>query len=290
MTGPDFTVVQLTDTHIRREGEKVHGVVDTLDNLHTVLDRLVNSGQRIDALVLSGDLTDNGDPEAYRRLRNAVVPAADALGAVVIYAMGNHDNREAFVHELFASPRADAAPVDTDQPIDAVFDLGGVRIVVLDSTTAGRHDGRLEPSQLSWLTGVLDEPAPGGTILVLHHPPIPSPVTSVNSLRLQHSEHLEAVLVGSDVGMILCGHAHHTGSGSIAGIPVWVGPAMSYRVDPIPPVGRHRGVVGFGFTRIDVFGSSFVATAVEATPTATVYDESMQDVLDKLAALSLRAG
>ncbi|MDJ0362811.1 metallophosphoesterase [Rhodococcus sp. H29-C3] len=283
MTGPDFTVVQLTDTHIRREGEKVHGVVDTLDNLHTVLDRLVNSGHRIDALILSGDLTDDGEPEAYRRLRDAVVPAADALGAVVIYAMGNHDDREAFVDELIAPPRADG-------PVDAVVDVAGVRIVVLDSTTAGRHDGRLEPSQLSWLTGVLAEPAPGGTILVLHHPPIPSPVTSVNSLRLQHSEHLEAVLVGSDVGMILCGHAHHTGSGAIAGIPVWVGPAMSYRVDPVPPVGRHRGVVGFGFTRVDMFGSSFVATAVEATPAATVYDESMQDVLDKLAALSLQAG
>lgn len=289
MAGPDFTVIQLTDTHIRREGETVHGVVDTLANLHTVLDRLVNSGQRIDALVLSGDLTDDGDPEAYRRLREAVVPAADALGAVVIYAMGNHDDREAFVHELIA-PLSPDGPVNSVDSVDSVFDIGGVRIVVLDSTTAGRHDGRLEPSQLSWLTDVLAEPAPGGTILVLHHPPIPSPVTSVNSLRLQHSEHLEAVLAGSDVGMILCGHAHHTSSGSIAGIPVWVGPAMSYRVDPIPPVGRHRGVVGFGFSRIDVFGSSFVATAVEATPSATVYDESMQDILDKLAALSLQAG
>lgn len=285
MAGPDFTVVQLTDTHIRREGETVHGVVDTLANLHTVLDRLVNSGQRIDALVLSGDLTDDGDPEAYRRLRGAVVPAADALGAVVIYAMGNHDDREAFVHELVTP-----SPADPVGSVDAVFEFGRVRIVVLDSTTAGRHDGRLEASQLSWLTETLAEPAPGGTILVLHHPPIPSPVTSVDSLRLQHSEHLEAVLAGSDVGMILCGHSHHTSSGSIAGIPVWVGPAMSYRVDPIPPVGRHRGVVGFGFSRIDVFGSSFVATAVEATPSATVYDESMQDILDKLAALSLQAG
>ncbi|MDJ0104982.1 metallophosphoesterase [Rhodococcus erythropolis] len=288
MTGPDFTVIQLTDTHIRREGEKVHGVVDTLDNLHTALNRLVNSGQRIDALVLSGDLTDNGDPEAYRRLRQVVVPAADALGAEVIYAMGNHDDREAFVHELMRTPRTEAPGIV--QPVDGVFDIGGVRIVVLDSTTAGRHDGRLEPSQLSWLASVLAEPVAGGTILVLHHPPIPSPVTSVNSLRLQQSEHLEAVLVGSDVRIILCGHAHHTGAGSIAGIPVWVGPAMSYRVDPIPPSGRHRGLVGFGFTRIDVIGTSFVATAVEATEAATVYDESMQDILDKLAALSLQAG
>jgi Icc protein len=289
MPGPDFTVVHITDTHIGREGEKVHGIVDTLDNLQTVLDRLVSSGHRVDALVLSGDLTDNGDPDAYRRLREAIVPAADELGAEVVYAMGNHDDRESFAHALLDLSPSDL-PVDPHRPIDTVVHLRGVRIVVLDSTTAGRHDGRLEPGQLKWLTEVLAEPAPNGTLLVLHHPPIPSPVTSVDSLKLQNSEHLEAVLLGTDVRMVLCGHSHHTCSGSIAGIPVWVGPAMSYRVDPVPPVGRHRGVVGFGFTRVDMFGSSVVATAVEATPAPAVYDESMQDVLDKLAALSLRAG
>ncbi|WMN01912.1 metallophosphoesterase [Rhodococcus erythropolis] len=289
MSGADLTLIQLTDTHICRAGDKVHGAVDALDNLCAALDLLIASGQRIDALVLSGDLTDRGDPEAYRRLREVVAPAAEELGAEVIYAMGNHDDRAAFVSVLIGSSDS-SRPVDVGAPVDAVFEIRGVRIVVLDSTTAGRHDGRLEPSQLSWLSEVLARPCPGGSILVLHHPPIPSPVVSVDSLRLQECERLEAVLLGSDVQMILCGHAHHTGAGSIAGIPVWVGPAMSYRVDPIPPFGRHRGVVGFGFTRVDKFGSSVVATAVEATPSSTVYDESIQDILDKLAALAIQAG
>ncbi|OZD04942.1 metallophosphatase [Rhodococcus sp. 06-235-1A] len=280
-----FTLVQLTDTHLRAEGESVHGSVDTFANLTSVLDLLVASGQRVDALVFSGDLADDGDPAAYRRLRDAVEPVAESLGAATMYAMGNHDDRAAFGRELLADGGS-----DSDRTFDSVRLVSGVRIVVLDSSTPGRHDGRIETPQLRWLAEVLATPSPRGTILVLHHPPISSPVTTVDYLRLQNPDDLERAISGSDVQMVLCGHAHHTGAGSIGGVPVWVGPAMSYRVDPAPPLGRHRGLAGFGFTRIDLLESGFTATAVEATPAAVVYDESRQSVLAKLADLSRRAG
>ena len=281
-----FTLVQLTDTHLRAEGELVHGRVDTFANLTSVLELLLASGQRVDALVFSGDLADDGDPAAYRRLRDAVEPVAESLGAATIYAMGNHDERAGFARELLA----DGAATDSDRTLDAVHVVDGVRIVVLDSSTPGRHDGRLEPHQLRWLADRLATPSLRGTILVLHHPPISSPVTTVDYLRLQNPDDLADTIAGSDVRMVLCGHAHHTGAGSIGGVPVWVGPAMSYRVDTAPPLGRHRGLTGFGFTRIDLLESGFTATAVEASPAATVYDESQQSVLAKLADLSRRAG
>ncbi|MFZ2176213.1 MAG: metallophosphoesterase, partial [Rhodococcus sp. (in: high G+C Gram-positive bacteria)] len=253
MSTPDITVVQLTDTHIRSSGERVHGAVDTLANLREVLDRIIMSRQHVDALVLSGDLSDNGNPEAYRRLRDVVETAADELDAQIVSAMGNHDERSAFHTELLGIDTDDG---DLTAPHDGVYDICGLRVVVLDSTTPGRHEGRLEPSQLSWLDDELSRPSARGTLLVLHHPPIPSPVATVDYLRLQQAGRLETVLEGSDVRMILCGHSHLTGSGAVAGIPVWMGPALSYRVDPIAPVGRHRGVVGYGFSRIDVLGTS----------------------------------
>lgn len=280
----DVTVVQLTDTHIRPAGELVHGMIDTYANLTQVLQQLRASRQRIDALVLSGDLTDNGSPEAYRRLRDAVEPVAAELGARTVYVMGNHDEREAFGIELLG-----LASVDPDTTHDQVTEVAGLRIVALDSSTPRRHDGRLEPEQLDWLADQLREPAPHGTLLVLHHPPIPSPVAATEYLRLEQPELLGTVLAESDVRLIICGHNHLTGASALNGIPVWIGPALAYRIDTIAPVGRHRGLAGFGYSRIDLLGSTLVATAIEATPTETVYDRAEEDVLEQLAALAAEA-
>ncbi|WP_433622828.1 metallophosphoesterase [Nocardia sp. CA-120079] len=278
------TVVQLTDTHIRATGERVHGMIDTYANLTQVLQQLRASQQRIDALVLSGDLTDNGSPEAYRRLRDAVEPVAAELGARTVYTMGNHDERTAFGIELLGLDS-----VDPDVTHDQVFDIAGLRIIALDSSTPRRHDGRLEPEQLDWLTDQLREPAPHGTLLVLHHPPIPSPVAATEYLRLEQPELLEEVLAGSDVRLIICGHNHLTGAAALGGIPVWIGPALAYRIDTIAPIGRHRGLTGFGYSRIDLLGTTLVATAIEATPAETVYDRAESDVLEQLAALAAEA-
>ncbi|MBF6229574.1 metallophosphoesterase [Nocardia abscessus] len=283
----EVTIVQLTDTHIRPTGERVHGMVDTYANLTHVLQQLRASRQRIDALVLSGDLTDTGSPEAYRRLRGAVEPVAEELGAKTVYVMGNHDERTAFATELLG---ADPSAVDPDTTHDQVVDVAGLRVIALDSTTPRRHDGRLEEQQLDWLAEQLREPAPRGTLLVLHHPPIPSPVAATEYLRLERPELLAEVLADSDVGLIICGHNHLTGAAALAGIPVWIGPALAYRIDTIAPSGRHRGLIGFGYSRIDLLGSTLVATAIEATPAETLYDRPEQDVLDQLAALAAEAG
>lgn len=273
------TVVQLTDTHLRREGELVHGAVDTHATLRRVLHRLVAARRPVDALVLSGDLADDGAPEAYRRLRALVEPAAAELGAKVLYAMGNHDERVAFAAELLDRETL------ADSPIDSVAEVRGLRIIVLDSTIPGLHHGRLLPGQLERLAAELRVPAPRGTLLVLHHPPIPSPIIGPDLLRLRDPERLGAVLAGSDVRLIVCGHNHATAAGALAGVPVWVGPALSYGIDTFAPAGRHRGFAASGFSRIDVTEEAAVVTAVDATLARAVYDRDERDILDQLAAL-----
>lgn len=281
MSTPACTIVQLTDTHIVTPGELVRGVVDTADNVRAVLEQIVGSGRNVDALLLSGDLTDDGDIRAYRRLRDLVEPAAAALDAEIIYAMGNHDVRESFRAGLFDDRG------DPDRPHDTVHLLGSTRVITMDSTRPGRHEGWLDDDQLSWLRSELAHAAPAGcTVLVLHHPPLRSAIPPIDGLRLQHAARLGDILLGSDVKMIVCGHSHLTGSGSLAGIPVWVGPALSYRLDTFAPIGRHRGVFGFGFSRIDVVDGTVVATAVEATPSEPVYDVSESEILARLRDLA----
>ncbi|MFF0457792.1 metallophosphoesterase [Nocardia africana] len=282
----ELTLVQLTDTHIRAAGEKLSDVVDTHQALIDALDKLRTGGRHLDALILSGDLTDNGSREAYRRLRDAVEPVAAELGAQVLYVMGNHDERAAFGEVLLDRP---AGTVDVEIPHDRVMQVSGLRIIGMDTTTPSRHDGKLEPEQLAWLSDHLRRPADRGTLLVLHHPPLPSAIPVAEFLKLQNAEELAAVVEGSDVRMILSGHNHMTAAAALAGIPVWVGPALAYRIDAMAPVGHQRGMVGSGFTRLDVLDQTVVATAVETTPSARIYDKSDTEVRDRLSAVATEA-
>lgn len=213
----------------------------------------VTAGPPPDALLLPGDLAADGEPAAYALLAELLEP----LDVPVVPVMGNHDELDAFT-AVFGSP-------------DRVVWAGDTRIVAVDSTIAGHHHGRIGPEQLDRLATELAVPAPGGTVLVLHHPPLPSPVPSVDLLRLREPERLAAVLAGSDVRMIVCGHAHHAGAGVLAGIPVWVAPALVYQVDVFPPAGRLRGVSGAALSRIDLFDEAAVASAVPLDG-APVYD------------------
>ncbi|OCW85225.1 metallophosphatase [Nocardia farcinica] len=281
----DCTIVQLTDTHIVAPGGLLRDMVDTTENLRVALERIVGSGRRVDALLLSGDLTDSGDPRAYRRLRSLVEDAAGALDAQIIYAMGNHDVREPFRTELLDQDPYDETALGA--PHDTVHDLRGVRVITLDSTRPTRHEGWLSEAQLGWLRAQLATPsASGTTVLVMHHPPLRSAVAPLDLLRLQDADRLAEAISGTEVAMIVCGHSHVTGSGAIAGVPVWIGPAMSYRLDPFATKGRHRGFVGFGFSRIDVIDGSAVATAIEATAAEPVYDVPEEQTLARLRELA----
>ena len=268
MTSPELTLVQISDTHLVAGGGSLAGGVDPAGLLAAALGVVAGSGARVSALLLTGDLADAGAPEAYARLRELVEPCAERLGARVVYVMGNHDDRTAFRAGLLGGG-----------PTDAVHDVDGLRVIVLDSTTPGRHDGRLEPEQLAWLREVLAEPARRGTLLALHHPPVRSPVPTVDLLRLADADRLADAVAGSDVRMVLAGHAHHVGCGALGAVPVWVGPALAYRIDALPPRDRLRGVVGPGISRVDLVGGQVVATAVDLTPAVAVYDADEADMV-----------
>ena len=60
--------------------------------------------------------------------------------------------------------------------LDRVHDVDGLRIVSLDTSVPGYHHGEISDAQYEWLASVLAKPAPHGTLLAMHHPPIPVPM------------------------------------------------------------------------------------------------------------------
>jgi 3',5'-cyclic-AMP phosphodiesterase len=235
----------LSDLHLTGEPDSATALREAL--------AVVGAGARPDALLLPGDLAADGEPAAYALLQSLL---AD-VEVPVVPVLGNHDELGAFT-DAFGAP-------------DRVVRVGGTRIVALDSTIRGHHHGLVDPEQREWLAAELATPAPEGTVLVLHHPPLPSPVPSVDLLRLREPEKLAEVVGGTDVRMIVCGHAHYAGAGALAGVPVWIAPALYYRVDAFPPAGRLRGLSGPAISRVDLIEGTAVATA---SPLGgdTVYD------------------
>lgn len=246
-------IIQLSDIHLT-EGDELRSGFRPLVNLQAALAAVEELDRSPDALLFTGDLTDAGDPSGYRELRALAEQSAQRLGAEVIYVPGNHDARAPFRDVLLDEP-------PNDDPIDACYWIGGLRIAALDSTIPGIDQGELRPDQLERLGSTLSEPAPEGTILVLHHPPISSPIEQMAGLALRQPEQLEAALEGSDVFAILCGHNHHATSGRLGPYPVHVAPATAYRADARIE-GRFVPVPGCGFSRIDIENGSALVTYV----------------------------
>lgn len=217
-------IAHFSDTHLLAGGRPLYGKVNTIEHLGQALAQLERSIAKPQAIVFTGDLADLGEPDAYTRLREIVEPAAKRMNAQVIWVMGNHDERPDYSRLLFDQ--------ESDAPQDRVYDIDGLRIISFDTTVPGYHHGDVTDDQLDWLADVLASPAPHGTLLAVHHPPIPTPLLeAMGMLELQHQPRLADVIRGTDVRAILAGHLHYSTHSTFAGIPVSVASATCYTLD-----------------------------------------------------------
>jgi 3',5'-cyclic-AMP phosphodiesterase len=217
-------IAHISDTHLLGGGRPLYGQVNTVDHLERAMAQLERSSAKPQAIVFTGDLADLGEPDAYERLQQIVQPAAARMNAQVIWVMGNHDERIDYSRLLFGE--------ESSLPQDRVYDIDGLRIVSFDTTVPGYHHGEITDAQLEWLAAELATPAEHGSILAIHHPPIPTPMLeAMGMLELDDQPRLAAVLRGSDVRAILAGHLHYSTHSTFAGIPVSVASATCYTLD-----------------------------------------------------------
>jgi 3',5'-cyclic AMP phosphodiesterase CpdA len=174
----------------------------------------------------------------------------------------------------------------TDQPLTGVWDLGGLRLVALDSSVPGWHHGDLDDGQLTWLREVLADPAPLGTLLALHHPPLPSHIPFFDILELRHQNELAAVLEGTDVRAILAGHLHYSTSGTFAGIPVSVAAATCYTMNLQRPAESVNGMdAGQSFHLVHVYDDVVTHSVVPVVDAQTA-DHFSPEWVSRMAALT----
>jgi len=275
---PRYTLIQISDLHLLPQGRLLRDRLDTFDVLARTLTAIEQVALAPDALLSICDLAEAGEPAAYQRLRDLVTPFAARLNVPALYVVGNHDDRAAL--------RANLLGVHpTTEPYDYVVRLDGARLVVLDSTVPGRAHGELSADQLTWLAAQLAQPAPDGTVLVLHHPPLPSPSRLTTAIELRDRAALAEVLSGSDVRLILAGHTHVLSVGSLAGIPVYTGGTIAFASSPFVSDGSEQNVLSASASRVDLFEDSLLVTAVaiDAEQVSVLSPDQVDAVIEDLA-------
>lgn len=264
---PGHVLLHLSDLHLVGGPGTLYGSVDSAARLQEICDQIIASKIRPEAIIFTGDLADKGETKAYRRLREMIEPVCDALGAKAIWAMGNHDNRANF-RAAFHDASEASKPQD---PVDRSYFVNGLRIITLDTTVPGFHHGELSEAQLEWLAAELATPAPDGTILALHHPPVPCVQDLAVLVELRGQAELAAVVRNSDVRTILGGHLHYSTTAGFAGIPVSVASATCYTQDLGVRAGGQRGRDGAqSYNMIHVYEHTIVHSVVPISGGVTV--------------------
>lgn len=255
------TILHLSDVHATHDG-LLYGAVDGIARLEQVGRYALEAGVTPEAIVVTGDLIERGHPAAYPALRSAFDQLSAALGAPVLAVVGNHDTAAAA--ELLGPAAASRAPGTLSA--DRIVHLGDLRFALLDSADAALH-----PQQLAWLRSALAEPFGIGTVVALHHPPLPSPLPSLAKQSLVNGDALMTLLAGTDARLVLAGHFHHPMWASHSGIPISVGPSLVYQqvMDAVPGTVAGDGEAMFSLVHITAASAS--ASSVRLTSPAPLF-------------------
>jgi 3',5'-cyclic-AMP phosphodiesterase len=217
-------LVQLTDLHIREPGRLAYGRVDTAAYLRTAVQSVLRLRQIPQAVVITGDLTDFGRPVEYAHLAELLTP----LAMPVYLLPGNHDDRD----QMRRSFPAHSYLGGEGGFIQYSVQVGGLRLVALDTCEPGRSYGTLCPRRLGWLEQELESHRHERTVLAMHHPPFETLIGHMDKIGLlQGADDLERIVARfPNVERVLCGHLHRAIDVRFGGTIACTTPAPGHQV------------------------------------------------------------
>jgi 3',5'-cyclic AMP phosphodiesterase CpdA len=227
-------IAQISDTHILAPGSE-HPAAELRAECLRRCVADINS-QQPDVVIFTGDTVQHGSPEEYAFLRELLAP----LEAPLYQVPGNRDDkiimRTAFSDQAFLPANGDF--------LHYVVEDYTLRLVALDSTSAGERKGVFCPARLAWLDAVLNDRPDEPTLLFIHHPPFdvddhylggyrrPAEAAALTDLVSRHAQ-----VVG-----LLCGHVHwpveRDWAGTVARIMPSVAVDVRKGVDEVEAQGR----------------------------------------------------
>jgi Icc protein len=216
-------IAQISDLHIKPPGSLAYGKVDTAAALERCVAALNEFVPRPDLVVISGDLADTPTAEEYDHLKRLLAP----LKLPFVGIPGNHDSRQMM---RAAFPRA--AFAFASGPLNQRREIGGLDLVLLDSSVHGQPHGELDAPTLQWLDATLASSPERPALLFLHHPPFQTGIWHMDRQNLLNAGELAAVVRRHPrVQRIAAGHVHRATLTMFAGVPATICPAPNHAVD-----------------------------------------------------------
>jgi 3',5'-cyclic AMP phosphodiesterase CpdA len=195
-------IAQITDLHIRPDGQRLYGGIDTNEMTRRAVARLAELDPLPDCVVVTGDVADCGRPEEYA-LASEIL---SRLPMPVFAIPGNHDRREAMrtglVEKLGYSGR------DGDFLNFTAEDFP-VRLIGLDTNVPGEEGGDVCAAREDWLAGCLADGGGRPTMLFMHHPPFLTGVGGMDAVMCRTSPSFARLIEDhAEIERIACGHYH----------------------------------------------------------------------------------
>ncbi len=223
MSPKPVLIAQISDLHIKPPGVLAYGRVDTAAAFQRCVAALNAFTPKPDLVVISGDLADTPTAEEYQHLKRLLAP----LKLPFVGIPGNHDSRE-MMHAAF--PLASYA--FPSGSLSQSVEVGGLDLVLLDSSVPGSPHGELDTPTLQWLETTLASSPDRPALLFLHHPPFKTGIWHMDRQNLLNAGELAAVVRRhARVQLIAAGHVHRATLAMFAGIPSTICPAPNHAVD-----------------------------------------------------------
>ena len=193
-------LAQISDTHILAKDSPDPLAASRADNLRRSIAAI--NRERVDAVIHTGDSVHHASPDEYAHLREIL----SGLEAPLFFVPGNRDSKPALRDALDGI----AHMPDTAGLSHYTVEDYPLRLVALDSVSAGERKGVFGADRLAWLDETLAQQPGKPTLLFMHHPPFdiqpdyedgyrnPQDRTNLSELVRRHPQ----------VIRLLCGHVH----------------------------------------------------------------------------------
>ncbi len=178
-------ILQLTDMHLFADPDTDLRGVNTASSFRRALDHALAAWDP-DLILLTGDLSEDRSEEAYGQLRHALEP----LGVPVFCIPGNHDNPEMMERELTGGQFRYCESIRHENWL----------LPMLNTWDGDRGGGRLGQNELEDLERQLADTDAEHVLVCLHHQPVPVGSAWLDTVGLDDSDALMALIEGSPSG------------------------------------------------------------------------------------------